>query len=301
MTARPYRDFDDFLRIRQFLIGTYPFNGTYHNWEIRRWEGQWYWGDVASSLEWAASIRLWETEQGEIVGATHADYPGSAAIQVHPDYRRIEEEMIEWAESHLTKANEAGQRQLEVEAHDYDAALQALLARRGYTQTDSCGYQRRRPLDAPILPPPATPGYTLRNLQPGMDDCVRYTEALGSVWSHSRSTVEGVARFQTSLSYRPELHLVAEATDGSLAAFAGFTVIEANRTAVIEPVGTHPAHRRKHLAQALIIEGLHRLQPLGVEMVYLGTGNDEAANRLYEQAGFTHADRFHVWRKVWAD
>jgi len=296
--ARPFRDFDDILRIRQFLIDTYPLNGTYHNWEIRRWEGQWFWGDLAGSLEWAAGLRIWETEQGDIAAAAHPDWPGSVALQVHPEFRHLEDEMLAWAESHLSLPNQEGKLQLEIEVYDYDLSRQELLERRGYTKTGSYGYLRWRPLDAPIPAAPPTPGYTLRSLTGSIDDCVRYTEAILAVFPHSQSTVEGIARFQTSPSYRSDLYLVAEAADGSIAAFAPLTVDEANRTAVFEPVGTHPLYRRKHLAQALMVAGLHRLEPLGVDTVYVGTGDMVPANRLYESLGFTNYAMTYTWRKV---
>ena len=296
--ARPYRDFNDFLRVRQFLIDTYPLNRTYHNWETRRWEGQWFWGDLASSLEWAAGIRIWETEQGEIAGVAHPDWPGSVSLQIHPDYRHLEDEMLAWAESHLALPNEEGKPQLELEVYDYDLSRQALLARRGYAKTGGYGYLRWRPLNAPIPPMPATPGYTVRSLTDSRDDCIRYTEVITSVFPHSRSTVEGIARFQTSPSYRSDLHLVAQAADRSFAAIAALTVDEANRAAVFEPVGTHPEHRRTRLAQALMGEGLHRLEPLGVDLVYVGAGDMVPANRLYESLGFTDYAMIHTWRKT---
>ncbi len=296
--ARLYRDFDDFLRIRQFLIDTYRLNGCYHNWEIRRWEGQWFWGDLASSLEWAAGLRIWETEQGEIAGAVHADWPGSAVLQVHPTFRHLEEEMLAWAESHLALPNAEGKPQLEMEVYDYDLSRQELLARRGYAKTGGYGYLRWRTLAKPIPAAPPTPGYVLRSLNTDVDDAVRYAAVVNTVFPRSCSTPEVVVRFSASPSYCSDLHLVAEAEDGTFAAFASLTVDSANRTAIFEPVGTHPNHRRKHLAEALMVEGLHRLKPLGVDTVYVGTGDMIPANRLYEALGFTDYAMTYNWRKI---
>ena len=238
--ARLYRDFDDFLRIRQFLIDTYRLNGCYHNWEIRRWEGQWFWGDLASSLEWAAGLRIWETEQGEIAGAVHADWPGSAVLQVHPTFRHLEEEMLAWAESHLALPNAEGKPQLEMEVYDYDLSRQELLARRGYAKTGGYGYLRWRTLAKPIPAAPPTPGYVLRSLNTDVDDAVRYAAVVNTVFPRSCSTPEVVVRFSASPSYRSDLHLVAEAEDGTFAAFASLTV----DSAIAPPSSSRSARTR---------------------------------------------------------
>ena len=94
-------------------------------------------------------------------------------------------------------------------------------------------------------------------------------------------------------------NLVAEAGDGSFAAYGGLTFDEANRRGIVEPVCTHPAHRRRGLAKALIRERLRRLQHLGVTNVYVDTGDMVPANRLYESVGFTEAYPSYAWRKSW--
>ena len=55
---------------------------------------------------------------------------------------------------------------------------------------------------------------------------------------------------------------------------------------------------RKGLARALMLEGLHRLQEIGASDVYVGTGDQIAANQLYDAVGFTEAYKEHKWRKV---
>lgn len=65
-----------------------------------------------------------------------------------------------------------------------------------------------------------------------------------------------------------------------------------------EPVCTHPAHRRRGLARALMIEGLHRLAARGARTVTVETGNAVPANGLYDAMGFTESAVGHLWRKA---
>jgi GNAT superfamily N-acetyltransferase len=102
-----------------------------------------------------------------------------------------------------------------------------------------------------------------------------------------------------SPSFRHDLNLIAEAPDGSFAAHVGVTYEDANQSCVFEPVCTHPAHQRKGLARALMLEGLRRARSLGAVDAYVGTGDGMAANYLYEAVGFTEVYHGFVWRKVW--
>jgi ribosomal protein S18 acetylase RimI-like enzyme len=114
-------------------------------------------------------------------------------------------------------------------------------------------------------------------------------------------TVHTAAEYRTfatrSPSFRHELNLVAIAPDRSFAAHAGFTLDEANRHAIIEPVCTHPDHRQLGLGSALIGEGLRRLRDLGAATCDVETGDMIPANALYRSIGFTEEYRGHQWRK----
>ena len=39
VVARPYRDDDDFWRVRDLLVETYPITLPDFNWDVRRWDG----------------------------------------------------------------------------------------------------------------------------------------------------------------------------------------------------------------------------------------------------------------------
>ncbi|MCP4428988.1 MAG: hypothetical protein GY803_31270, partial [Chloroflexi bacterium] len=111
----------DFWRIRQLLQETYPITPLCFNWEVRRWDGRRFY-DADPSWE-ASQInigQMWETEDGRLIGAVHPDGKGDAHLQIHPDYRHIEEAMIAWAETHLSVPAEENERQrLDIYAQEY--------------------------------------------------------------------------------------------------------------------------------------------------------------------------------------
>jgi ribosomal protein S18 acetylase RimI-like enzyme len=188
---------------------------------------------------------------------------------------------------------------LEHFAWDYDLPRRELLRERGYEELQAGGWQRRLRFGGwQIGQPGTTPGYRLRSTGEGTldDDAARMSALLNAAFGR---TIHSAAEYRTfttsSPSFRHDLNLVAEAADGSFAAHVGLTLDEANGHGIIEPVCTHPGHRRHGLAQALILDGLCRLRDLGAATCSVETGDMEPANALYRSIGFTEEYRGHRW------
>src|SRR5688572_6301142 len=97
IVSRPFEGEDDFWRVRDLLIKTYPITPVGFNWEIRRWDG-WRFHRTCTDItpEWGRKIQLWETGAGELVGVAHPEGDGTAFFELHPAYRHLEEEMVAW-------------------------------------------------------------------------------------------------------------------------------------------------------------------------------------------------------------
>jgi len=303
VTALPLQEEADFWRVRGLLVATYAITSLGFNWDVRRWDGKRFHHATDDWLERTASrVQLWERVDGQLIGVVNPEGTGDAHLQIHPDFRAIEPEMVAWAEEHLAAANSEGQRQLEIFVFDYDEQRQQLLQERGYTQLADGGVTRRLHL-AQCTPPPvvmASP-YQLRTTEPGeLANCQRIADLLNAAFNRNFHTAVEFQNFTLGAPcYRPDLDLVAVAPDGSFAAYVGIAYDDVNGHAVFEPVCTHPDHRRHGLAQMLMVEGLHRLKALGATDVIVDTGDMIPANRLYDSIGFTEVCCGHVWRKEW--
>ena len=303
IVERPYRGDSDFWRVRNLLIETYPLTPTGFNWDIRRWEGhRYHHGTPQPKPGWEDAIRLWETEEGKLVGAVHPEGEGDAYLNLHPDYRDIEVDMLIWAEENLAAPAADGHgRQLSLFVWEYDSPRQRLLARRGYEKTSDWGVVRRlRFGNRPLPRAEMAEGYSLRSTRP--DDAGEYqslADLLNAAFNRSFHQAVDLRNFMTmSPSFRHDLNLVAEGPDGSVVAHVGVTYDEANRRGIFEPVCTHPWHRRRGLARALMLEGMRRLKALGATDAYVDTGDMVPANALYEAVGFTEAYQGYYWRKA---
>jgi GNAT superfamily N-acetyltransferase len=302
IVSRPLQSEADFWKLRNLLIETVPIIPVGFNWDVRRLDGKrFHEADLQANRLFTRPLQLWETEAGRLVGAVLPESADDAHLQVHPDYRHLEEEMIGWAETHLASpARDGGGRQLEIYTYEYDAQRHRLLSARGFEKTNEWGMIRhlrigRQPLAQPVVPA----GYTLRTTQPDDPaDCQRIADLLNAAFGRDFHNAAEYRNFTLyAPCFRPDLDLVVVAPDGVFAAYVGVPYDEANRYGIFEPVCTHPAHLRRGLAQALMREGLLRLRALGAVEASVDTGNREAANRFYDSMGFTEAYRGYAWRK----
>ena len=300
---RPYEP-DDYDKVRELLITTFPITPPRFNWGIRRWDGNFHHlATPYASKELAKTIHVWETVDGKIVGVTHpeGDANGDAYFQVHPDYRPdIEEEMLLWAIENLARPNDKNQSQLEIFVNNYDTPRLRLLEQYGFEQTPYGGVTRHMRLGQRPLPTPNLhPDYTLRTTRPQQSDYDAIATLLNASFNRDFHTGAEVGNFMTqSPSFDHEIDLVAVAPDGTFAAYVGLTYDAANHSAEFEPVCTHPDHQRKGLARALMQDGLHRIKALGAKDVFVDTGDQFAANKLYEAVGFPETYKGYIWRKT---
>ena len=304
VTSRPYRGDtdDDWWAVRELLVRSHAGSPPGWNWDVRRWDGSRFHRETPDMPEsFTAATRLWEAAGGRLLGAVHPEGgPGEAFLELDPDARALQPEMLAWAEGALATP-EAGTLALRVFAWDHDLSRRALLRELGYEELATGGWQRRLRFGAwSPGPVPATPGYRVRTTAADtLDaDAARMAALLNAAFGR---TVHSAAEYRTfatrSPSFRHDLNLVAEAPDGSFAAHVGLTLDAVNRHGIIEPVCTHPDHRRHGLGQALILEGLGRLRDLGAATCSVETGDMEPANALYRSIGFTEEYRGHTWRR----
>ncbi len=294
ITTRDYRSDDDFVAVRRLLERTKTRTPLGFNWEVRRWDGlRWYRPDAAVD-GWP--VRLWMAD-GLCVGAVHDEGPGIAVLEVDPGQRHLEPAMLAWAESTLSATWPDG-TQLVVHALDRDTTRRALLADRGYEVTAWGEVARSMPIVAGDVPIPLPIGYRLHAMDAGaIADRQRLADLLNAAF---RRDVHGEAEFLTFADhapcYRSELHLFAEAADGTFAAHAATNLDTHNAAAIIEPVCTHPDHVGRGLARALVAEAVRRAGTLGAVAAEVSTGLDPGLNRFYEKLGLARFETGHYWK-----
>lgn len=301
---RPYSGDDDISAIRQFLLDTYVLHGTLRNWDPRRWEGNIFHNSDADGTTYRERlpelVHIWQTASAQIAGFIIQASDGEVFLQIHPDYRHIESDMLDWTEANLSKTEEDGTRWLEVWSYANDTFRNELLLQRGYKQTEQHDNLRQRMMSQPIPDVPISEGYIIRAMRHHPDDWRNQAALLNTAFGRDFHSAEEYRNFQSSPSYRTEFDIVVQASDGTFAANAGFTIYERESFAIVEPVCTHPDHQRKGLARAAIAEGLRRVQAAGIQTAYVSAWySNIAANITYEKMGFDDPVGLYIWRRVW--
>lgn len=293
---------DDFWLVRRLLIETWQLMPPFFNWEIRRWDGA-YWHNEQPgwSARWGGgdAVGLWQADDGRLLGAVHPEGGSDAWLEVHRDFRHLENGMLEWAEANLARARDDGTKRLGVFAWDYDDQRLELLRARGYVQTERGDCLREKPYTGNETGGRMPEGYRLHCVRPGHpEDCERYAALLNAAFRRDiHSTAELVTFTLNSPSFRSDLELVAVAPDLSFAALAGMIYDADNRFGSFEPVCATPSRRPLGLTAALLQEGHFRARQLGAEHCYVGTGLGMAANRFYDACGFGVIHTGHMWKK----
>ncbi|MGE5573550.1 MAG: GNAT family N-acetyltransferase [Bacteroidota bacterium] len=298
----------DYSRVIGFLSEVYSINGNQHSWLPARWEyAEYLVGPLyrfRGCPDWHTTIQIWETERGRIVGVVNSENPDeNAYLQIHPDYRSIEEEMVEWAEANIAVpgADGANTRELVIWVHDNDPFRRGILGRRGYRQSEGCEFQTRMNLDAEVPPVELPEGYSIRSVAEGVDLDSR-GEAVARAFNPSidehriSRQIEAYLMMRKAPSYRMDLDLVTVFHDTVVTSACIVWLDERNRTGYVEPVATHPDYQRKGLGRAVVLEGLKRLKNLGARVAYVNPYGEWRC-RFYTAIGFTPYDTYRAWAK----
>jgi GNAT superfamily N-acetyltransferase len=305
-TLRTYQGESDYWRIREFLREVSIHNDRRDfSWSLLRWD-YWVWHINMNihHLKLEVAVHLWEVE-GQLVAMLNADTPGEAFFQVHPSYHSAEllNEMLDVAESNLPNQKESGARELITWVNADDATHKDVLTRRGYARSKfSAEHMRRRFFTQPIPDSVPQSGYSVRAL--GDESELPARSWLSWKVFHPDEPDEKYQgwewykNIQRVPIYNRDLDIVAVAPDGELAAFCTVWYDHVTRTAVFEPVGTHPNHQKRGLGKAVMSEGLRRAERLGATLATVSSYSP-AAHALYESMGFTEYDLSEPWFKEW--
>lgn len=238
-------------------------------------------GDLAWwSREPERVARSWR-EYGRVVAGGWLAPPADLELVIAPGHEELIAEVLDWFER--TAAGD----ELEVWSLGDDERRINELERRGYRRDQAPFFVHlARPL-TDLPEPQAPPGYVLRPLR-GLDDVPARVAVQRAAFT-STMTEEKYAYLMRTWPYRPDLDLVAEAPDGTFAAFCTTWLDDENAVGEFEPVGTYPGHERRGLARATCLAALHALRRHGADRAVVYARGDAAYPaplRLYTSLGF---------------
>jgi mycothiol synthase len=304
IVARSYSSDRDLTLVMRFLYETFRQSASYENWFPDRFENSLA---FRAPDQWARHIRVWErvddetrSSKKEIVAVVNPEgSPSNYFLQVNPSYDFLESEMLGWIEAHFcdVKKDSAGKEKLIVHVPEGNSRRESLLTQMGYQKDGVSGLLRMRAVDQSIPESVCPEGYEIRAVSEA--DYGQLAAMVRLVFGHGEWFDAEVYESITRCSfYLQDLDLVAVAGDGTFASFCTFRVDPLSKITNLEPMGTHPDHRRRGLAKALIFEGLRRSMRYHPSLFYIGGAADTAAaNRLYDSTGYTEKRAYYAWCK----
>jgi ribosomal protein S18 acetylase RimI-like enzyme len=299
IVSRPYRGDADLHRMRDLIVAASADGAQPNYWHV----GDLLWGMYQNTIfDPFQHVRLWEREDGALLGFAWLRPPSMLESEVDPRYDEsvmLAEQMLAWGELHRRALPEDadGQRLFHTSARADDPDRIALLQLHGFTRDDHHLLHMHRDLDRPIpdLAPPV--GFVVRHVGDEAEWAER-VEIHREVWQPSKVTLEAYRRLRAAPGYLPALDLVAVAPSGGFASYCICWLDPANQTGEFVPVGTRAAFRGKGIGKALMLAGLRRLKAAGARAAIVYSVGDNAASiGLYESVGFTTLTRNESYSK----
>lgn len=304
MRVRQYQDESDYWKIREFLRQTFLKNNRRElSWQASRFDYyRWHVVENISRRKLEKDVHVWEDGEGQIAAVLNPEGPGYAYMQVDPDYksRELEQEMLDVGEEKLVVSKGEERIKLNVFAGKTDMLRQDILRQRGYELSNAREHHHSC-LISNTLPEVVLPeGYEVRAL--GDIEELPARSFLSWKAFHPQEPVEDYEGWEWYLNiqraplYRRDLDLVVTSPGGELCSFCTVWFDDVTRVGSFEPVGTAPEYQRLGLGKAVMYEGLHRLQRIGAEMAFVGSGS-EGAYAFYTSIGFDRLDISEMWTK----
>lgn len=253
------------------------------------WEAadlQWWWRRARAFDE--QGQLFWTDGQGEpVAGVIFTDAGEGRACQcdviVVPDHAAKMFGGL-WQRA-LSRMAELGIDSVEVTVRDDDTMMLDAIAAAGFTATGETG-------TSSWLNPAGRPGVV-----PLPDGFRLSSRALTAGRPHhmiARNGADVAARLARCSLYDPELDLLVQAPDGSVAAYGLFWADPVTGVGLVEPMRTEQEHWRKGLARHVLVTGLDLLAARGCTRLKVSSGHP-----LYLSVGFTSMapDRTYLRRE----
>lgn len=278
----PYSGYKkDFFDMRNLLIESYDTYDKPLNWLIGRLDN-WRFAAFTAIIRkdprfYQKNAHLWRKENNDLIGFFISENGKEYfELQIHPEYRFFEEEMLQWTIENWAQ----GKSQIITNFYKYDTARIRLFEKYNFECLGVVGIDYRY----------ATKDYTQRVAINGNFHVEAFSESYDY---ENRIETERLTFARDSLNrewfetkalapgYSSDWDLALVSPRGEVAAFCVAWLDKKNKVAEIDPVGTHPDYRKRGFAKVLLIECFVRLHKNGIAKAHI-QGFSEPAQKLYD-------------------
>jgi predicted N-acetyltransferase YhbS len=292
-------DISNIWRVRDFLVKTYKTFPEKGNWLIDRFNFTFSVSRISngvSAQEYCNRIKLWEKD-GKIVSIvnTEGENRGEAFFQL-TDFdveEALLKEMFEFTELELM-IEKKGKEVVYLSINEHASNIIKMAEERGYTKEDRGEITSKKDIKGKneiILPK----GYQIKTAieitaeERGV--CHSFAFGYNDKEELVKRSIEAQDELKNMKDYRSELDIQVVDKNGTVVAFANMWFDSENKIGILEPVGTHPAHRKLGLAKAAIYHGENLISKLGATQVYVGSDQ-----QFYKRIGFYETEVDYIYK-----
>ncbi|HNU36587.1 MAG TPA: GNAT family N-acetyltransferase, partial [Methanomassiliicoccales archaeon] len=287
---------EELAQLAEMLGESFSYYGSLQNWSLNRiWD--WRLGGNAVAYRddpafFQRNLHIWRSN-GKPVAFVISERGKEFSLQVHPDHRDLEEEMLRWAERTWGKER----KPLITTAYGTDMRRQRVLLEHGFERGDSAGFIRKYDLSLPIEPVKLKEGFRLMSMAEfGTPE--KYVEAVRGAFGRPVLNMDWFRSKVSAPGYSDEWNIVVVSPDGRIASFCDARIDWKRGYAEVDPIGTHPDFQRQGFARACILECFHRMSGRGIRYSFIGSAAEPApSNRLYDSLAPVEKHEEHLWVK----
>lgn len=279
MQHREFRDSSDIKIIRQLLLS---LTG---NQSISDFE------EVIQIRSVQQNTRLWFKDM-HLIAFAYVDDFCNLCFEIAPEIYdpKLEQEIVAWgADCMRNKIKETGENApLDSSCLASNKDRNAILKRMGFIQQEVRSLHFSRDLSDPIPVLSFPNGYIIRCII-GESEVSHLVSLHRAAFGTEHMTIEYRLAMMHAPEYDQTMDWVVTSPDGNLAAFCIGTIdLEDATLGYLDPIGTHPDHRRIGLSAGMVSFGLGFLKSRGVNFVQFGTSSENIPmQQLASRLGFT--------------
>ena len=226
------------------------------------------------------NVHLWRAENKTIVGLFISEYGDSDFfVEVLPEYRGLYADIFRWTEAHWAAARTV----VEIDVFSNDADKISILEALGFEF--KCHFENKRvyELEKMDLGYTLEDGFSVQSFAESSDYAGR-VELVQKTFDNPRYVQENLKGLIASPDYIGEYNLSVVSPEQKQVAYCvGWHEQAREYTGYIEPMGTHPAYRRRGFAKALAKECFARMKANGIRQVEIASrAEPDVSNFLYD-------------------
>lgn len=286
---------NDFERVHEFLSKIYDC-GAYHNWDTGRWSFNRYCThneeELSNNRTWENSVALWEDSNGEIVAVAHIEEPGDYFLQVHPDYKYLEENMLLWAIENCHKCY-PNLDKISLQSCYSDKERKELYLKYQASIQDGIDEKRTVELRNGYSIPQLPDGYKVTNIDGAdMEVCRRVSELYTCVWPTSTYMPNGetAVSMTKSPAFKKDLSFVIVNDKEQYVAFTIAWVDSINKVAHFYPVAVVAEYLDSNILEVMLKRALNKLIECGYNKATIAAWYCEEEEQIFKSLGFEKTD-----------